>query len=72
MRLDEKPFTCQCEKKNKKAEVFQISHYYWSFSSDIMAVKGLNKNKNAEVFQISHYYWSFSSDIMAVKGLNKN
>ena len=24
-----------------KAEVFQISHFYWSFSSGIMTVKGL-------------------------------
>ena len=39
--FDEDPFTCQCEKDDKKAEGFQILHFYWSFSSDIMAVKGL-------------------------------
>ena len=31
--------TCQCE---KKAEGFQISLFYWLFSKDVMAVKGLN------------------------------
>ena len=40
MYFDENPFTCQCEKEKEKAEGFQISHFYWSFSSDIMAVKG--------------------------------
>ena len=32
------------QKKNehRKAEGFQIVHFDWSFSSDIMAVKGLN------------------------------
>ena len=40
MPFDENLFTCQCEKKTKtKAEGFQISHFYWSFSSEIMAVK---------------------------------
>ena len=29
------------KKDNKKAERFEISLYYWSFSSDIIAVKGL-------------------------------
>ena len=37
---------------------FQILHFYWWFSSDIGAVKGL-----------MHFYWWFSSDIGAVKGL---
>ena len=41
VRFDESPFTCQCEKENKKAEGFKILHFYWPFSSDIMAVKGL-------------------------------
>ena len=41
-RFNENPFTIQCEKKDKKAEGFQISPFYWPFSSDIMAVKGLN------------------------------
>ena len=39
MRFDENPFTCQCE--NKKAKGFRILQFYWLFSSDIMAVKGL-------------------------------
>ena len=39
MRFAETPLTCQCEKENKR---FQISHFYRPFSSDIMAVKGLN------------------------------
>ena len=42
LRFDENPFTCQCENEIKKAEGFQISHFHWSFSSDIMAVMGLN------------------------------
>ena len=41
MHFDEDPFTCQCEKEDKKAYGFQILHFYWSFSSDLMAVKGL-------------------------------
>ena len=43
MRLDEDPFTCQRKKKeDKNADGFQISHFYGSFSNDIMAVKGLD------------------------------
>ena len=41
VRFDENPFKCQYEKENKKAEGFHISHFYWSFSSENMAVKGL-------------------------------
>ena len=41
MRFEENPFTCQYEKEDKKAEMFQISHFYGSLSNDIMAVKGL-------------------------------
>ena len=40
MRSDESPFTCQCEKEDKKLEGFHISHFYWSFLSENMAVKG--------------------------------
>ena len=36
----ENPFTCQWEKE-KKASGFQIWHFQWSFSSDILTVKGL-------------------------------
>ena len=41
LNFDKNPFTCQCETEDKKAEGFQISHFYWPFSSDIVAVKGL-------------------------------
>ena len=39
MRFDDNLSTCQCEKEDKKAERFQISHLYSSFSSVFMAVK---------------------------------
>ena len=42
MSFGENPFMCQCEKENKKALGFQILHFHWSFSNDLMAVKGLN------------------------------
>ena len=45
MRFDENPFTRWCQKENN-AYGFQIWHFYWSFSSDIIAVKGLTKRKN--------------------------
>ena len=41
--FDENPFACHfasMKKKTKRLE-FQISQFYWSFSSDIMAAKGL-------------------------------
>ena len=41
MDFGDNPLTCQCEKEVKKAEGFLILHFYGSFSSDIMAVKGL-------------------------------
>ena len=31
--LCEDPFICQCKKENKKALLYQILHFYWSFSS---------------------------------------
>ena len=31
-------------KRDKNAEGFQISHFYWLFSSDIKAVKALNSD----------------------------
>ena len=43
MCIDENPFTCQCEKEDKRAERFQILHYYGSFLKD-MAVKRLINN----------------------------
>ena len=41
MSFGENLFTCQCEKENKKALGFQTLHFDWSFSNDIVAVKGL-------------------------------
>ena len=41
VRFDESPFTCQCEEEDKKAEGFQVSHFYGLSSNDIMAVKEL-------------------------------
>ena len=41
MRFDENLLQSQCKKENKKAEGFQILHFYWLLSSDIMAVKRL-------------------------------
>ena len=41
MCFDENPFTCQREKEGKKAQGLHVSHFYWLFSSDVMAVKGL-------------------------------
>ena len=35
------PFTRQCGKEGKKAWGFEILHFYWWFSSDMMTVKGL-------------------------------
>ena len=46
MHFDENPFTSRYEKENKKAWRFQILHFHWSFSSDIMAVKGLKSEPN--------------------------
>ena len=40
MCFDENLFTRQYEKEGKTAQVFKIL-FYWSFLSDIMAVKGL-------------------------------
>ena len=42
MRFNGDLFTCQCENEDKKVKGLQILHFYWSFSSDIMAVKGLS------------------------------
>ena len=41
MCFDENSFTCQCKKEDRNSYGFQILHFYWLFSSDIMAVKGL-------------------------------
>ena len=39
--FDENLFTWQCEKEDKNAYRFQISHFYGAFSNHIMAGKGL-------------------------------
>ena len=51
VRFDETPFTCQYEKEDKKTEGFQISHFYGSFSSDIMAVKGLTSTETVRLIR---------------------
>ena len=56
IRVDESPFTCLCEKEDGKAHGFQIVHFYWPFSSDIMAMKGLNQFRNRET--LSWPCWS--------------
>jgi len=56
MRFDKNPFTFQSETDNKKAEGFQILHFYWSFLSAITAVKGLNKSSS--LFSVSQL-WVF-------------
>ena len=42
MRFDKTPLTCQSESEDKRAEGFRILLFYWSFSSNILVVKGLN------------------------------
>jgi len=41
--FDENRFTHQREEEDEKADGFQISHLYGSFSNDIMAVKRLSR-----------------------------
>ena len=53
MRFDENPFTYQYEKEDRKAEGFQISHLYGSFSSDVMAVKGLSDKLNRFLWRVA-------------------
>ena len=43
MVFDKNPFTWQCQREDQKAEGFQISHFYGSFSNHTMAVKGLTE-----------------------------
>ena len=60
MRFDENPFTCQCEKEDKKAYSFQISHFSGAFSNHIMAVKGLKLStiKNGKTYiSTRHKNW---------------
>ena len=44
MHFDANPFTCNAKKKTG----FEISLFYWSFSSDIMAVKWLKGNQSQD------------------------
>ena len=62
MHFDGDPFTCQCEKEDKKAEGFQISLKAFKFRWRL--------SNFAEGFQISQFYGSFSNDILTVKGLS--
>ena len=55
VRFDENPFTCLCNKEDEKAEGFQIWYFYWSLSSDIMAVKGFIRQL---LFKVSVLFWS--------------
>ena len=41
MCFEENPSMCQCENEDRKSQGFQILRFYWSFSTDIMAVMGL-------------------------------
>ena len=45
MCFDADPFTCQCKKEDRNSKGFHILHFYWSFSSDIVAVKGLSTQR---------------------------
>ena len=56
-----------CEKKERGKNSFKYLHFYWSFSSDIMAGKGLSnslsifqKKKKKKCTDLSH---SWVSDI---------
>ena len=61
MCFDKSHFTCQCEKKVEKEEAsgFKSSHFYWSFSSDIKAVKGLT----GQTFASRTYSSGYSSNL---------
>ena len=39
--FDENPLTWVCEKKRERLKGLWFRAFHWSFSSDIMAVKGL-------------------------------
>ena len=47
----ENPFTCECEIEKEKPEAFQISPFYWPFSNDIMAVKGLRSGNTSVLWR---------------------
>ena len=55
------------KKKTKRLKGFQISYFYWSFSNDILAVKGLIPYRAVISYRPLRYQWrelpqvSFSS-----------
>ena len=52
MRFDKNSFACWCEKEDEKASGSEIWHFYWPFSSDIMAVKGLKEEAASTVLML--------------------
>ena len=68
MHFDKNLFHMAVQKSKQKG--FQISHFYWSFSSDDVAVKGLNICDCTNIFQPNSSYkaswwgalWSFRTD----------
>ena len=50
MRFDGDAFICQCDKEDKEASGFKMSHFYWSFTSDITAVKVVNSVAAISIF----------------------
>ena len=67
MRMLSKASAKKKKKKKKKAEGFNLLHFYWSFSSDIMAVTGLtnqptNQTNNDDVADVQYYQrWTIFS-----------
>ena len=50
MHFDGDPFTCQRKGEDEKADGFQISHFYCSFSSDVVAANALMMNVSLSAF----------------------
>ena len=46
----------QREREKKNAKEFQISQFYWLFSSDVMAVKGLIPNVDGISTVLGHRF----------------
>ena len=59
MSFDENSFTFLCEKEDKNASGFKILQFYWSFSSETMAVKGLKQRTRIR------------SPTLSIRGLHK-
>ena len=60
--VDESPLTCQCEREDKKASGFQISHFYSLVPSDIMAVKELRLQPEPSGTSASQDYSQLGGD----------